>query len=153
MKRGGIRDTSIAHHLKHRDLQSLQHYLEQPTIEEKKENAVALFNYTVSNPEEKVPTEAEKQPAPQPQQAEQENIPPLQPVVQEPSGENVLPENAIIPLEANLDEPQPTMQLQAALLPIPNSQINQQNNVQKQAPLMFGGATFNNCTFNFQMPQ
>lgn len=160
MKRGGVNDTSIAHHLKHRDLQSLQHYLEKPTIEEKKQNAIALFNYTVSNPEERIDTPSEK-PVPQPKEAD---LPPA-PIPDPPEAveivinqENVLPENAVIPFEANLDHAPPEI---AQMIPVPiaapvpaNAQVtNQMNNLQKQAPVMFGGATFNNCTINFQMPQ
>lgn len=47
MMKGGISDCRIAHHLKQKDLQSLSIYLEKPTVKDKRENAAALYNYTV----------------------------------------------------------------------------------------------------------
>lgn len=60
---------------------------------------------------------------------------------------NVVPQNALIPFEANLNaEP---------MLPDPpaGSQVVTNNNQLKQAPILFSGATFNNCTINLNVPQ
>lgn len=108
MKRGGIAIPNIAHHLKHKDIQTLQHYLEKPTIEDKQWNAVALHNYTVLNVEEKLPPIPEEPPQFQvaiaPQNPQQ--LPPLPvqaalpaPII--PEKENVQPENALVPSMMN----------------------------------------------------
>lgn len=67
-----------------------------------------------------------------------------------PNKENVPERNAIIPFEANIDQQQV---IGHNAEPLAANNLTQNNQFQKQAPVMFGGATFNNCTFSFQMPQ
>lgn len=145
MKKGGVPIPDIAHHLKHKDIQTLQHYLEKPTIEDKRRNAKALHNYTVSNPEEIVPEEPNNAPQlalqPAPNQQMQVEFQALQ------EKENVTPQNAIIPFDSNLEVAQP---VQAT--PIQNNSQVVKNQL-KQAPMLFSGATFNNCTINLNVPQ
>lgn len=153
MKKGGIPETRIAHHLKHKDLQSLSHYLEKPTIEDKRENAAALFNYTVANASEKIPIKSANLPeATTPKPAEAPNNMPSVPAVEIiPNKENVTPENAIIPFEADATEDR----INQAMVPTNSNQVvtNTQNNQLKQAPILFSGATFNNCTITLNVPK
>lgn len=146
----------IAHHLKHKDLQTLQHYLEQPTIEDKRENARALHNYSTSN-------EADKLPAPSTANnpkndthptATIPDVPPETPMppIIAPNKENVIPENALIPFESNLGDGDNNASVPTVALLQATSNITNNNQV-KQAPVMFGGATFHNCTFNLNVPQ
>lgn len=94
MKLGGIPIPDIAHHLKHKDIQTLSHYLNKPTIVKKKRNAAALHKYTVSERNQEEPMNApDKESNPEPQNAPA--------IIQK---ENVLPQQAIIPFEANLQE-------------------------------------------------
>lgn len=81
--------------------------------------------------------------------------------------ENVAPENALIPFEPVFNENQedPTnvpvpVQLTAPPVPVTLQQpMAHQNNSQvvtnqlRQAPVMFQGATFQNCTINLNVPQ
>lgn len=55
MHKGNVAIPNIAHHLKHKDIQTLKNYLEKPSLEDKKDEAAALHNYTVSNPKDMVP--------------------------------------------------------------------------------------------------
>lgn len=146
MSLGGVAIPDIAHHLKHKDIQTLQHYLDKPTIERKKQNAAALHKYTVSAENAQ---EAEAQPEPQNNTLAIEATP----VVNTDNAvdqqkENVQPENAIIPFEANIDDEHHQPSKPVA---VQNSQVV--TNQLKQAPMLFGGATFHNCTINLNIPQ
>lgn len=46
MKKGGATAQVIAHQLKQKNIQSMMHYLDLPTLEEKQENQELLFKYT-----------------------------------------------------------------------------------------------------------
>lgn len=73
-------------------------------MEEKRANAVALHNYTVSNPEEKVADIPSGNAEPD---TERNEPPEVAAQAIAPEKENVLPQNALIPFEANLQQPQP----------------------------------------------
>lgn len=147
MKKGGVPIPDIAHHLKHKDLQTLSHYLEKPTIADKKRNAAALHNYTISdgNPQEPID---EPQPHNEPPESPQQNAPVMV------EKENVLPQNAIIPFQPNFDEGNNAQMapVLAGPAPLQNNQVVN-NNQLKQAPALFAGATFSNCTINLNIPQ
>lgn len=70
-----------------------------------------------------------------------------------PMKENVIPENAIVPFEANFndDDVHAAQDKEALVLSTQNNKVV--NNQLKQAPVMFQGATFNNCTFHMNVPQ
>lgn len=143
MKRGGASAQTIAHQLKQKNIQSMMHYLDLPTLEEKQENQQMLFKYTHDKeapPAAPTNVQPSKNPEPQPQIA-------AQPVMV--NKENVLPEQALIPFDSNLNEHN------NAQVAVPTSQSNSQvvNNQLKQAPIMFQGATFSNCTINLNVPQ
>lgn len=146
MFREGIPQQCIAHHLKHKDMESLSHYLEKPTIEDKRENAVALYNYTVSNPNDKVPVKSPQKAIEAPKEAEVSAMPLVQIV---PNKENITPEKAIIPFDPNIDAQPCTASTSTANQVVSNTQ----NNQVKQAPILFSGATFNNCTIHLNVPQ
>lgn len=151
MKVGGIPEQRIAHMLKHKDMQSLSHYLAKPTIEEKRENAAALYNYTRSNNNNSNHEKSPQKAIEAPNQAEVPNDPVTPPVQVQivPNKENVQPENAIIPFDANI---QPADAVNLASTSSNQVVTNTQNNQLKQAPILFGGAIFNNCTINLNMP-
>lgn len=138
------------------------HYLDQPTIEDKENNAKMLFDYMHTNNQEATP--------PPPLQAVQNdqnqlalpepnaNAVPL--II--PNNENVLPQNALIPFAPQFDNNQaiiPAVQVpQAPLAPTPQMQPTHNSNQVvtnqlRQAPVMFQGATFSNCTINMNVPQ
>lgn len=154
MMKGGVPVPDIAHHLKHKDIQTLKHYLEKPDMEEKRRNAAVLHNYTISDPSKIVPIPRNDQ---QPQQLALPSTSNVEMAV--PEKENRNPQNAIIPFEANLHNQQPPP-IQGQIVPTENPTMgNIQNNSQvvtnqlRQAPMLFSGATFNNCTINLQVPQ
>lgn len=149
MKSGGIPEQRIAHMLKHKDMQSLSHYLAKPTIEEKRENATALYNYTRANTSKN--DKAENSPQKAIEAPKEPQLPPVPQVQIIPNKENVSPENAIVPFDANLQEvqsPEPNVPISTSNQVVTNTQ----NNQLKQAPVLFSGATFNNCTINLNMP-
>lgn len=157
MRKAGASAPAIAHHLKQKNLQSMMHYLDQPTIEDKQNNAQMLFEYMHTN----------KEPAPpQPQRIEnvqqQLQLPqaPPNPIPVVPQNkENVYPDNAIIPFEPQVNENPTIMPAMHGQIPVPAPHLASTNNSQvvtnqvRQAPVMFGGATFHNCTINMNVPQ
>lgn len=109
-----------------------------------------------TNEHDLVPTNKENEKAPP------KNVPAILPPPPPPvfdvqimpgNKENIQEENAIIPFEPNLNE-NDTHQV-APMAPADPTKVvtNTQNNLLKQAPILFGGATFNNCTINLQMLQ
>lgn len=136
LKRKGVQTHDIAQHTKHKNIQSLEHYIAGPTIEEKAVNSNKLFEY--ANPRNDAENED-----PQPEEGAIAQIPP---------NNNILPENAVIPFKPHI------VNNENNEVDIPPAIPNQQNNSQvvnqlKQAPMLFSGATFNNCTIQLNVPQ
>lgn len=154
MQKGGVPIPDIAHQWQHKDLQSLQHYLEQPTLEDKCRNAKALMKYTSNKPD--VEEQENVEPPPK--------IPAIAPAPIAPEKENITAENAVIPFHPNFtencqNEENPTLAIAPQNGATPtlmtttstnNSQVV--HNQLRQAPVMFQGATFNNCTITLQVP-
>lgn len=152
MGKSGQSAPKIAHHLKQKNIQSVMHYIEGPTLEDKQENAQLLHNYTHKNAP--LPAEKEKenvQPPPAQPLAVALPTPPNPPEVVVNAAENVQPKDAIIPFEPNFDENKNDNNA----MPIVSTQNNNQvvHNQMRQAPIMFQGATFHNCTIHMNVPQ
>lgn len=118
LRKGGIALPNIAHHLHYKDLQSLQFYLDQPSLEDKKRNAAALHNYTVSDPSDRVEIPSDENltpPQAQQQVLAQANIQPM------PAKENIQPQNALIPFESNLQQNEAQAEVQVAVQDVPTT--------------------------------
>lgn len=166
MQKGGAAAPRIAHHLRQKNIQSMMHYLDMPTIEEKQENAQLLFNYTHKEGPPPQPAIAAAPVQPNLLQHESHHTDPAKeaPIVQV-NKENVAPENALIPFEAVLNENLGDQQNLPVVIPstvsapvplqqaIPPSNNHVVTNQLRQAPVMFQGATFQNCTINLNVPQ
>lgn len=146
MKKGGATAQTIAHQLQQKNIQSMMHYLDLPTLEEKQENQQLLFKYTHDKDAPAAPGPKPKSVSePQPQLA-------IEPVVQ--NNENVSPENALVPFEPNFDDKTPPSMPLANITPNIGQSNNQVvTNQVRQAPVMFQGATFQNCTITLNVPQ
>lgn len=153
MGKSGQSAPKIAHHLKQKNIQSVMHYIEGPTLEDKQENAQLLHNYTHKDAPLPVQKENVQPPpllptnAPPPPQAALA----IAPTAVQPAG-NIQPKDAIIPFEPNFNE-NPNDNNNP--LPLLSTQNNNQvvNNQMRQAPIMFQGATFHNCTIQMNVPQ
>lgn len=151
MKKHGAPAQKIAHQLQQKNIQSMTHYLDLPTLEEKQENQQMLFKYTHG----KVPPPA-AQGGPPPPPAINAPIPQLaiEPIM--PNKDNVPPEKALVPFEPNMDEKeiaQPPVAPPVAAPTIGQSNNQVVTNQLRQAPVMFQGATFQNCTIHLNVPQ
>lgn len=153
MGKSGKNAPAIAYHLKQKNMQSVMQYIEGPTLEEKQENAELLHQYT-HNDSEKNPNENAPAAQPIPVQPLQPTTPALPPQNPMPPvaipAENVTPANAVIPLQANLNDT-----TNNDTVPVLSTQHNNQvvHNQMRQAPIMFQGATFHNCTIQMNVPQ
>ena len=136
MHNSGFSLKKIANVTKHKNLQSLQHYIGGADQKEKENYSNALFEY--SKPQKKRRIEPKAVQA----QNEQETS--------KPQEENIADKTALIPLQPNFDEDK--NEENAIEIPQKIVQHNQNNRLQ-QASNLFQGATFNNCTINLQMPK
>lgn len=169
MQKGGAPAPRIAHHLRQKNIQSMMHYLDMPTMEEKQENAQLLFNYTHKDmPPQPVAATAKSQ-NDTPNNVQEVVIPTANQASDVViNKENVLPENALIPFAPVFQENKEITGIAPPAIPTPmpvqnqmslQNQIPPQNNSQvvtnqlRQAPVMFQGATFQNCTINLSVPQ
>lgn len=122
---------------KHKNIQSLDRYVSGPTLEEKEKYSTALYQYATSKKrqlEDGQPTNEE---------------PPLKvsKILEKYNADQLEPPE--IPEEAHqvaVQDKNPNDVIRA------NFVQNNQNQV-KQAPVMFGGATFNNCNITLNLPK
>ena len=143
LRRSGFTLEQIAHVTKHKNLDSLKHYVDGPTLSDKENYNEGLFNY--ANPQPKVPQEnnndnSELQP-------KKQKIQELQEITEDISqGKN---NNANNNNNNNRAVAIPSEKDQTAALDVRNVI----NNQLRQAPNLFQNASFNNCNFTFTLPQ
>ena len=130
MHRQGYDLKEIANVMKHKNLQSLEHYIAAPTHSEKENYSDSLFQYTHDKKKRKEQAECSEN-LKKPQLSSPKE--PLQSVTS----------NAIVPVDDNIQNKNDNDV-------VPLSQQVIQNSL-KQAANMFQNATFNNCTINFQI--
>ena len=159
LKRKGFDLNEISHVTKHKNLDSLKHYIGGPTYNDKRKYNDAMSSYATGNMEPS---------SPQPETSKQLKLVPLTPKTPEipQSHMNLLaaeapvmdktrqtPEKSLIPMFEDSEETS-SLQDNTELVPVKNTQ-NQQNvvNTLRNASHLFQNATFNNCNFTFQMPK
>ena len=118
--------------MKHKNLQSLEHYIGGPTHSEKENYSESLFNYTHDQNKCKAEKKQDEQ--------QEENAKKLKLVTPDPP-----PGNVLVPLPSNFENETNTEN-------IPMSQKVIENSL-RQAANMFQNATFTNCSITFQMPK
>lgn len=117
-----------------KNIQSLDCYVFGPTLEDKERYSTALYQYATRR----------KKPIDAPDSNEEAQLKLAK--LKEIANENVEP---IAPLPQNQVAVQEEVSTQATNL----VQNNQNSNQVKQAPIMFGGATFNNCQITLNVPK
>ena len=141
MHKEGFSFEQIANVTKHKNLDSLKHYISGPTLNEKQSYNEGLFNY--GNPEQ---NQNRSQKRPQTEHFEANKKPNyaqgkenLQQEVTEANKIALNPkENKMVPLTAN--------DTRTDMKSIVTNQL-------RQAPNLFQNATFSNCYFNFTLPR
>ena len=130
MKESGFSLQQIANVTKHKNLDSLRHYVSEPTLKEKESYNEGLYSYGKDKGE-------------QPPQNKKKKIQDKTPLA---SKENISQESEI-----------PSSQVQVRNRNEDTSGIDVCNvvttNQLRQAPNLFQNATFSNCNFNFTLPQ
>ena len=147
MKRQGFDLNKISHVTKHKNLDSLKHYIGGPTYADQKKYNEAMSHYASNDYNPEAP----------PQKKQILDVPPKTPEIKIaedaslPNKPNITPEQCLIlrfpPEESNSNEgydPNSVMAMQ--------SQKNVVNQMQSASHL-FQNTNFNNCTFTFQMPK
>lgn len=122
----GLKD--IQNVTKHKNIQSLERYVGGPTLDEKESYSNALYDYTKSNKKRPLAISNEKTPSPKKQK------------IEEPTPESS--NNALAVQENDENVPAPSG--------INNNIVQNQL---KQAPVLFGGATFQNCNITLNVPK
>ena len=128
MHRQGFSLKEISNVTKHKNLQSLEHYISGPNHNDKKEYADALFSYS-KNKENSGPRKRL-------QDSDDKGI--KHPKISE--------NNVLMPFEANTAKPEE----HPPAVPFNHNVIQ---NELKQAANMFQNATFSHCNISFQMPK
>ena len=147
MKWQGFDLNEISHVTKHKNLDSLKHYIGGPTYSDKKKYNEAMFNY--SKAEEDAPLA--KIPAivtPKVQPSKPMEISIAKEAPEEINDQNVPPMKCLVPMYP--DDDSNTTDFEDKM-PV----ATQQNvvNQMKTARHLFQSASFNNCNFTFQMPK
>lgn len=119
---------------KHKNIQSLDRYISGPTLEEKEKYSTALYSYATKK----------KRPIEEPDENDEPQLKMAK--IKEVELETV---QAILPQAENQVAVQEEVQPAATNF----VQNNQNTNQVKQAPIMFGGATFNNCQITLNIPK
>ena len=136
MKRSGFSLEQIANVTKHKNLDSLKHYLNAPTLEEKHNYNEGLFNYGSNRGT--APSPLKRKDANQ-----QEDTTSKKQKLQE--NENLNNNNNVVAVH----EDQPN----AIVHNTPQVTQSVVTNQLRQASNLFQNATFSNCNFTFSMPQ
>ena len=131
MHRQGYSLKEIANVTKHKNLQSLEHYISGPNQKDKEGYSTALFNYSKNKVQNKRP---------------QECVENVQKKKVKPSNTGTLVKTGeLLPVDNNSNDKE-------NMAHIPVSQNVVQNQL-RQAANMFQNACFNNCNISFQMPK
>ena len=138
MRRSGFTLEQIAHVTKHKNLDSLKHYVDGPTMTDKENYNKGLFRY--ANPNHLAEGITNHQITKK--QKVQEEETPQEPLAQKENVQNT-ENNAITIPEVTVPEQERN---------IPNLQSVITNQV-RQAPNLFQNASFANCNFTFTFPQ
>ena len=149
MKRQGFDLNEIKNVTKHKNLDSLKHYISGPTYKEKKNYNEALLNYAQNNTEDcddPPPKRRSNCKAKQKMKNMQPKTSALTLVVQ--NQQNLDPDNCLVPVLEDSDDSTET-NFTPALATQHSNVVNQM----RQASNMFQSATFHNCNFTFQMPK
>ena len=128
LRKSGFTFEQIAHVTKHKNLDSLKHYVDGPTITDKENYNKGLFNYAKNN---KSPKRASDEVAQTPAKKKCQE------------SENFNNNNAIT-------VPDNPLQIQPKDSPNVTSVVTNQL---RQAPNLFQNATFTNCNFSFSLLQ
>lgn len=120
---------------KHKNIQSLERYVSGPTLKDKEKYSTALYQYATSKKRPLEIEEAEKPPMKVAKILDKYNAGTIQELPEE-----VQPEVQV------------AVQNEAQEVVGANFVQNNQNQV-KQAPVMFGGATFKNCQITLNIPK
>ena len=130
MHHSGFSLQQIANVTKHKNLDSLKHYVETPTLHEKQTYNEGLFNY--GNPQAKkrpLNDDKEKENSKRVAVTNKENI------------EDTNTECQEVAVRPSNEGPDTSIDLCSVV-----------TNQMQQAPNMFQNANFNNCNFNFTLP-
>ena len=128
MHRSGFTLEEIANVTKHKNLDSLKQYVDTPTLTEKENYNKGLFAYSNRENQTKRPSTEEETCVTNKKKPPQEEI--------------------LKNREVALNQTQPQTSQEGAI-----DVCNVVTNQLRQAPNLFSNATFNNCNFNFTLPQ
>ena len=137
MHKSGFTLEQISHVTKHKNLDSLKHYVAAPTIQEKEAYNEGLFSYG-NNEAITSPTKRFHEPLQEP--------PAKRFVVENKENSEIIPKDLVI---------QPQNEVGNTPVPAANAKLQQSvvTNRLQQASNLFQNANFNNCNFNFSFPQ
>ena len=149
LHRQGFELSEIQNVTKHKNLDSLKHYVDKPTYKEKKSYNEALLSYAEvdENSLESRPKRNMRDVKPAKAQKKNDTKVPTSTAVTSvvPNNDKMDMDNCLIPVI-------PEETNQNATPSLATSQSNVMNTMQ-QALNLFQNATFNNCNFTFQMPK
>ena len=151
MKRSGFSLQQIANVTKHKNLESLKHYISAPIHEEKETYVNALHKYgTKRNARPLAPKEPNQEPLQK--QPKQDAIAPIVPISpnNETIDQNIPPENCVVPMYPDNSDSNASSILTPKQQ---NSLQNILNNQMRHSLHMFQNATFHNCQFSFNLPK
>ena len=153
LRRQGFDLDEIKNVTKHKNIESLKHYIDAPMYQDKRNYNEALLNYAEKHELEpkhkktklqKVANKMSKN-----KEIQQPKTDAVAPVMAQ--SDNVLPENCLVPMYPPEDS-QDSIE-NCAAVPMQNQNNNVVNNQLKTASHLFQNATFNNCNFTFEMPK
>ena len=145
----GFDVSEIQNVTKHKNLDSLKHYIAKPTYKEKQSYNQALLNYAENEeiseniPPKRLKCDTSKQNKQKKRQIEEPTCTAVTPIM--PNKENVDVNNCLIPLILE--------DVEESVVPCTTTMQSNVVNTMAQASNMFQNATFNNCNFSFQMPK
>ena len=134
---------------KHKNLDSLKHYLSAPTYKEKQNYNEALLNYAENDKQEEQVPPKRRRTKPNASKTKQPNTSAKAPVMEH--APNIDPENCLVPMFPENDE-NDDKNITYPVASQHSNVVNQMNQM-RQASNMFQSATFHNCNFTFQMPK
>lgn len=150
MKKGKHQAIEIAHHIKQKNVNSLESYMKRPTLKDKKKYAKSLSKYVEEPPsnsdESSEASDAEDFDPQPPKKSKKKKV--TSTVSKPPETSNTDGDRQIVPLAeiTNNDN--------NAQVAMPSSSQNNYLSMFKQNPVgMFVGANLNNCTININMPK
>ena len=137
MKRSGLDLSEIRNVTKHKNLDSLKHYIGGPSYQEKRTYNDAMANYAIHSPKK---TRQELFP-----------IPKEAPALKTPMAnvENVAPENCLVPMYEDSQGSTSTKGSEVQPVKTQQNVVNQLRN----ASHLFQNANFTNCNFTLAMPK